>query len=649
MIRNLYEFLGCQFPCTMEELNHADAVFSRRPSKPEQNIYDRAEETRVARKVFEFLDKNKKMYDDYLTKGQEAHQFVGSGKDLYNRVSSTVDDLIGKFTSVQSPHPRSHSEIHLRTMLPSRPQSAPPPLVRPKSRSLSSPPVSPKPLSSLPTIELTQFVSKPIFFKKKPTGFELDIMAIEIQEEIRDKLLEINNGDKEVVENILKSPGFYAINSGFALAEWIKNIYDAGGSRIEIYAKVNPDGSSISAVVDDGPGFPGGFLKRNVGEKMVNYYDKKLAVNFDFMSTSTPSQGRRFSADTQPNKPTFILSPDGLFFVSDAVDSICRKMTLADNEDEEKAAIEALWKTLNIEKYRETASAPATPEQKEALGDFLPSELLNMGIASPKVFNVGEVSESSTVNQNQFGCDLVLMSSPPTQQSLDELQIKSNAAYILCDNKLFYVNKNKKECNEIELSVEKLNLFKDRMQPTNEVITLNAAQLKEVESITGHAHQSSMTGGGGKGVATVATLMHRTKGQLLVGNVADLDPNMQLSKLNRQSGAVLLFYSEPYSEKMVDAAKEKDAMKRYCKYVAEVKKDNNPEEAAVFHDNSPGEGVPFTLTLPKRREDVETLTEDEIDSKGTTDKYRKAAGLAPLPDNVPENEADDTSAIKLNP
>ena len=72
-------------------------------------------------------------------------------------------------------------------------------------------------------------------------------------------------------------------------------------------------------------------------------------------------------------------------------------------------------------------------------------------------------------------CDIILMSSFSPIHDLSTLPITSNAAYIRCGDKLFYVDIANMKCTEIELPAKRETRLKDfdaRMKPTQEAKTL---------------------------------------------------------------------------------------------------------------------------------------------------------------------------------
>src|SRR5579862_9671092 len=85
-------------------------------------------------------------------------------------------------------------------------------------------------------------------------------------------------------------------------------------------------------------------------------------------------------------------------------------------------------------------------------------------------------------------CSLVFMESSPTLQTLSDLPIKSNAAYVRYADKLFYVNKAKNELLEIPIDKDSLKKFDTKLNPTKDAKTLHQNQLQDVRSITKHVH-----------------------------------------------------------------------------------------------------------------------------------------------------------------
>jgi hypothetical protein len=89
-------------------------------------------------------------------------------------------------------------------------------------------------------------------------------------------------------------------------------------------------------------------------------------------------------------------------------------------------------------------------------------------------------------------CDLVLMSSAPNKDNLEDLAIKSDRGYILCGNHLFYVNKMNDECTEIVISMSALASFNQRLEPSEELKTLSVDEIKQIALITGHTQNDSL-------------------------------------------------------------------------------------------------------------------------------------------------------------
>jgi hypothetical protein len=90
------------------------------------------------------------------------------------------------------------------------------------------------------------------------------------------------------------------------------------------------------------------------------------------------------------------------------------------------------------------------------------------------------------------GCDLVLMSSPPDNEHLEDLLIKSSRAYILCGRRLFYVDKMNEECTEIIISMSALASINQRLEPSEELKTLSVDEIKQIALITGHTQSDSL-------------------------------------------------------------------------------------------------------------------------------------------------------------
>lgn len=88
-------------------------------------------------------------------------------------------------------------------------------------------------------------------------------------------------------------------------------------------------------------------------------------------------------------------------------------------------------------------------------------------------------------------CDLIVTQEPPALNSISNLKIRSNAAYIRCEKKLFYVNKDKNICEEIALTDKQRVKFDTILNPTKNLRTLSEKQLQTVESLTDHFHHTN--------------------------------------------------------------------------------------------------------------------------------------------------------------
>ncbi len=79
----------------------------------------------------------------------------------------------------------------------------------------------------------------------------------------------------------------------------------------------------------------------------------------------------------------------------------------------------------------------------------------------------------------------------PKVEKLYSLSLSTNAAYFREKDQLFYVNKEDKICCEIKLNSEQFAQFDDKLKPNPlrlSPLLLSEDQLKEITSITGHAH-----------------------------------------------------------------------------------------------------------------------------------------------------------------
>ena len=114
-------------------------------------------------------------------------------------------------------------------------------------------------------------------------------------------------------------------------------------------------------------------------------------------------------------------------------------------------------------------------------------------ITQKKELEEKAIEETNTYINRQNQCDLVSVSILPNKDNLDDLQINSDAAYVQLKyesvNRLFYIRKSTKECVEITLTLKTLKRFDSQMQASTQAKTLTEADLKNIKSITGHAHQ----------------------------------------------------------------------------------------------------------------------------------------------------------------
>lgn len=85
-------------------------------------------------------------------------------------------------------------------------------------------------------------------------------------------------------------------------------------------------------------------------------------------------------------------------------------------------------------------------------------------------------------------CYILKMASPPTQDTLSILPIPANAAaYIRCNNQLFYVDKMQHICTEVPIS-HYLSWFDTDIKPDDNTIKILTEQdLRQITRITGHA------------------------------------------------------------------------------------------------------------------------------------------------------------------
>lgn len=83
-------------------------------------------------------------------------------------------------------------------------------------------------------------------------------------------------------------------------------------------------------------------------------------------------------------------------------------------------------------------------------------------------------------------CDLILISTPLTQDNLNKFPIRSNEAYVRSEDKLFYVNKATKKIVEVSHDAQMLKKFDEEMKPSSTAITLTKTQLFKITELTGH-------------------------------------------------------------------------------------------------------------------------------------------------------------------
>jgi len=84
-------------------------------------------------------------------------------------------------------------------------------------------------------------------------------------------------------------------------------------------------------------------------------------------------------------------------------------------------------------------------------------------------------------------CELIMRTAIPDQQNLSTLPIKSNAAYVRCQDKLLYVDKAKKLIEDVPLNQIKLSEFDKEFAPSETTKKLFKYQLTEITDLTSHA------------------------------------------------------------------------------------------------------------------------------------------------------------------
>lgn len=119
--------------------------------------------------------------------------------------------------------------------------------------------------------------------------FQQELLANAIGEKIKLHVINLCHQDMSRAAEILKSPALFGLSESFMVKEYLKNTADVmtqmkkegklpkeEALTVEFCLRVNEDKSVQSLVRDTGSGFPDSFLKRNDGESMVDYRQKKL-------------------------------------------------------------------------------------------------------------------------------------------------------------------------------------------------------------------------------------------------------------------------------------------------------------------------------------------------------------------------------------
>ena len=91
-------------------------------------------------------------------------------------------------------------------------------------------------------------------------------------------------------------------------------------------------------------------------------------------------------------------------------------------------------------------------------------------------------------------CHLLWIASPPEKDKLNTLPISSNAAYMRHNEKLFYINKRRKECVLLNVTKENLlgfdqTLKANQLKQNKMSKVLNDHELNIITSLTGHSHR----------------------------------------------------------------------------------------------------------------------------------------------------------------
>lgn len=137
---------------------------------------------------------------------------------------------------------------------------------------------------------------------------------------------------------------------------------------------------------------------------------------------------------------------------------------------------------------RQTARPHALEEETLDLYQLLENDIRKAGVVDSPDFKLGNF-EDIRLEVEQARCEILLMPSIPSMDTLDKLPLRWSAAYIRSGNELFYVNKIHEECIKMDIDPEKMTQFDAELKPTEQSKLLSSEELKSITLITGHIHQ----------------------------------------------------------------------------------------------------------------------------------------------------------------
>lgn len=97
---------------------------------------------------------------------------------------------------------------------------------------------------------------------------------------------------------------------------------------------------------------------------------------------------------------------------------------------------------------------------------------------------------SVKIKGDKEGCDLLLMHQLPS--SFESIPGNSSSAYLVTMDGLFYVNKEKKSFDKIDISADLKKKFIAKLKPSMQARVLTPAELKKIEIITGHSRKKDV-------------------------------------------------------------------------------------------------------------------------------------------------------------